>query len=164
MTVRVPAALKNRLDKLAGATSCSRSWLAAHALEVYVEDQEWQLATIRKGKRDVHAGRIVSHVHPHLGRPGRESETRELLVAGTPYIAPYRVHRDRLAILAVLHAAQDNPPREWKKLDTLRNPSAPPHTATWPRCVHLVFRLNLRGFAWGDARRRRSVASYRVRV
>jgi RHH-type transcriptional regulator, rel operon repressor / antitoxin RelB len=61
MTVRVPAALKNRLDKLADATARSRSWLAAHALEVYVEEQEWQVATIRKGKKDVRAGRVVSH-------------------------------------------------------------------------------------------------------
>jgi predicted transcriptional regulator len=61
MTVRVPAALKNRLDKLASATARSRSWLAAHALEVYVEDQEWQLAAIRKGKQDVRAGRTISH-------------------------------------------------------------------------------------------------------
>jgi toxin ParE1/3/4 len=45
--------------------------------------------------------------HPHLGRPGREPETREFIVAGTPYIIPYRIHRERLAILAVLHAAQD---------------------------------------------------------
>ena len=61
VTVRVPAALKNRLDKLADATSRSRSWLAAHALQVYVEDQEWQLATIRKGVKDLEAGRVVSH-------------------------------------------------------------------------------------------------------
>jgi predicted transcriptional regulator len=61
VTVRVPTALKNRLDKLADTTARSRSWLAAHALEVYVEDQEWQIATIRKGKNDVQAGRNVSH-------------------------------------------------------------------------------------------------------
>jgi len=60
VTVRVPAALKNRLDKwptllLAAAPGCgSRAW-------VYVEDQEWQLATIRKGKKDVQASRVVSH-------------------------------------------------------------------------------------------------------
>ena len=58
------------------------------------------------------AQRIVTSVelladHPHLGRPGREPETRELIVAGTPYIIPYRIHRDRLAILAVLHSAQE---------------------------------------------------------
>jgi RHH-type transcriptional regulator, rel operon repressor / antitoxin RelB len=61
VTVRVPTRLKDRLDKLADATARSRSWLAAHALEVYVEDQEWQLATIRKGKKDAQAGRVVSH-------------------------------------------------------------------------------------------------------
>jgi RHH-type rel operon transcriptional repressor/antitoxin RelB len=61
VTVRVSAALKNRLDKLADATARSRSWLAAHALQVYVEDQEWQLAVIRKGKKDMQAGRTVSH-------------------------------------------------------------------------------------------------------
>jgi toxin ParE1/3/4 len=45
--------------------------------------------------------------HPHLGHPGREPETRELVVAGTPYIICYQVHRRHLAILAVLHAARD---------------------------------------------------------
>ena len=44
---------------------------------------------------------------PNLGRPGREPDTRELIVAGMPYVVPYRVHRDRVAILAVLHASQD---------------------------------------------------------
>jgi len=60
------------------------------------------------------AARILASVdrlaaHPHLGRPGREPGTRELVVAGTPYIIPYRVYRDRLSILAVLHAAQKGP-------------------------------------------------------
>jgi toxin ParE1/3/4 len=58
------------------------------------------------------AQRILTSVerlaqHPHLGHPGREPGTRELIVAGTPYIIPYRVHQGRLSILAVLHAAQD---------------------------------------------------------
>lgn len=61
VTVRVPVALKDRLNKLADATARTPSWLAAHALEVYVEDQEWQLSEIRKGKKDVQAGRTVSH-------------------------------------------------------------------------------------------------------
>jgi toxin ParE1/3/4 len=60
------------------------------------------------------AQRILASVerlaeHPHLGRPGREPGTRELIVAGTPYIIPYRVQRGRLSILAVMHAAQDRP-------------------------------------------------------
>ena len=44
--------------------------------------------------------------HPRLGRPGREAGTRELLIAGTPYILPYEIQNDRLAILAVLHGAR----------------------------------------------------------
>lgn len=45
--------------------------------------------------------------HPNLGRHGRELDTRELVIAGTAYIVPYRVRRDSLEIIAVLHAAQD---------------------------------------------------------
>jgi predicted transcriptional regulator len=60
-TVHNPAALKNRLEKLGDATACSRSWLAAHAPEVYVEDQKREIATIREGKKDVQADRVVSH-------------------------------------------------------------------------------------------------------
>ena len=45
--------------------------------------------------------------HPHLGHPGREPETRELIVAGTPYIIAYRIYLGSLSILAVLYAAQD---------------------------------------------------------
>lgn len=44
--------------------------------------------------------------HPHLGRPGRKAGTRELVIAGTPYIVPYQVRDDRLILLAVLHGAQ----------------------------------------------------------
>ena len=61
ITVRNPAALKNRLEKLGDATGRSRYWPAAHALEVYVEDQKWEIATIREGKKDVQADRVVSH-------------------------------------------------------------------------------------------------------
>ena len=61
VTVRVPKTLKARLAKLATATDRSSSWLAAHALEVYVENQEWQIETIRKGKKEVQAGRTVPH-------------------------------------------------------------------------------------------------------
>jgi len=47
--------------------------------------------------------------HSHLGRPGREADTRELIVAGTSFIVSYKIHHHRLAILAVLHASQDRP-------------------------------------------------------
>ena len=41
---------------------------------------------------------------PHIGRPGRVSNTRELIVRLTPYIVPYRVSQNRLEILRVYDA------------------------------------------------------------
>ncbi len=48
--------------------------------------------------------------HPGLGRPGRVEGTRELIIAGLPYIVPYLVEGERVIILRVLHAA-----RKWPK-------------------------------------------------
>jgi toxin ParE1/3/4 len=44
-----------------------------------------------------------------IGRPGRVIDTRELVVAGTPYLVPYRVMGDVVVILRVLHGAQKWP-------------------------------------------------------
>jgi plasmid stabilization system protein ParE len=44
--------------------------------------------------------------HPDLGRAGRVRGTRELLIAGTPYIVAYRVVGNRLRILSVIHSAR----------------------------------------------------------
>jgi len=43
------------------------------------------------------AGNLIRF--PNIGRPG----ARELVVAGTPYLLPYRIAADRLEILRVLH-------------------------------------------------------------
>lgn len=34
--------------------------------------------------------------HPHIGRPGRIDDTRELVVAGTPYVIAYRLTADTI--------------------------------------------------------------------
>jgi toxin ParE1/3/4 len=47
--------------------------------------------------------------YPASGRPGRVPGTRELVVSGTPYIVPYRVHRETVEILRVFHAARKWP-------------------------------------------------------
>jgi toxin ParE1/3/4 len=43
---------------------------------------------------------------PALGQPGRVSGTRELVVSGTPYIVPYRVHGDTIELLLIFHASR----------------------------------------------------------
>ena len=43
---------------------------------------------------------------PSLGRPGRLPGTRELVVAGTRYVVPYRVKRDTVEILRVFHTSR----------------------------------------------------------
>jgi toxin ParE1/3/4 len=48
---------------------------------------------------------------PNLGRPGRVSGTRELVVPGTRYVIPYRVRAAHLEIIAVFHGRQRWPKR-----------------------------------------------------
>ena len=60
------------------------------------------------------AGRILESVelvtvNPHMGRSGRIVGTRELAVAGTPYIVPYRIKGERLELIAVFHGRQKWP-------------------------------------------------------
>jgi plasmid stabilization system protein ParE len=49
---------------------------------------------------------------PAIGRPGRVSGTRELLVPKTRYLIPYRVRRGAIEILRVFHASR-RPPKRW---------------------------------------------------
>lgn len=44
--------------------------------------------------------------HPQMGRAGRVSGARELVVSDAPYIAPYRVRDGDVEILAVFHGAR----------------------------------------------------------
>ena len=43
---------------------------------------------------------------PEIGRPGRRTGTRELVINRTPYIAAYRLHGDTIEILRVMHSRQ----------------------------------------------------------
>lgn len=58
--------------------------------------------------------RIASSVerlknHPASGRPGRLPNIRELVIAGTPYIIPYRMRGQTVEILRVFHGARKWP-------------------------------------------------------
>jgi len=48
---------------------------------------------------------------PGLGRGGRISGTKELVVPNTPFIVPYRVKGDMVQILRVYHSSRKWPDR-----------------------------------------------------
>jgi toxin ParE1/3/4 len=50
--------------------------------------------------------------HPGIGRPGRIHGTRELVIAGLPYIVPYRVKHEGIEILGVFHTSHEWPTEE----------------------------------------------------
>ena len=70
--------------------------------------QDNPLAAKRIVRRIRNVARLLSD-QPDAGRPGRVHGTRELVIAGTPFILPYRVVRNSVQILRVLHGARKWP-------------------------------------------------------
>jgi predicted transcriptional regulator len=60
-TVRVDAAVKKRLEKLAKNTGRSRSFLTAEAISEYVDANEWQVAGIKRAMASMDRGEGVGH-------------------------------------------------------------------------------------------------------
>jgi RHH-type transcriptional regulator, rel operon repressor / antitoxin RelB len=63
LTIRLDDVTKNRLENLAKSTARSRSYLAAKAIEEYLEANEWQVAEIRDTlvRADSSQARFVDH-------------------------------------------------------------------------------------------------------
>jgi toxin ParE1/3/4 len=80
------------------------------AIAAYVA-QDDPIAAARLVLRILHGSNDHLTEHPHLGQPGRIAGSRELVIAGTPYIVVYRVRRGVVEILRVLHGAQRWPER-----------------------------------------------------
>lgn len=76
-------------------------------LEWIAERDPW--AAINIGDA-VHAAVERFADHPAIGRPGRVSATRELVIVGTPYVAVYRIEQNVVLLLRILHGAQRWPP------------------------------------------------------
>lgn len=91
MNVRWTTGAAGNLDQVAGYVS--------H------ENPPAAVATVLK---IIEAAQMLAE-YPALGRRGRERGTRELVVAGLPYIIIYAVHREDLVIIRVLHAAMKYP-------------------------------------------------------
>jgi RHH-type transcriptional regulator, rel operon repressor / antitoxin RelB len=60
-TVRVDTAAKKRLEKLAKNTGRSRSFLAAEAINEYLDINEWQVAGIKAAIESADRGEFVPH-------------------------------------------------------------------------------------------------------
>jgi RHH-type transcriptional regulator, rel operon repressor / antitoxin RelB len=75
-TVRVEPHVKKRLEKLARSTGRSRSFLAAEALNAYLDVNEWQVAGIKQAISSLDRGEGVSHkeVKDWVGSWGRKRE------------------------------------------------------------------------------------------
>jgi RHH-type transcriptional regulator, rel operon repressor / antitoxin RelB len=60
-TVRVEPDVKKRLEQLARSTGRSRSFLAAEALNAYLDVNEWQVVGIKQAIETLDRGEGVSH-------------------------------------------------------------------------------------------------------
>ena len=61
VSVRIDPATKKRLEKLAKSTGRSRSFLAAKAINEYLDLNEWQVAGIQKALASLDRGEGVPH-------------------------------------------------------------------------------------------------------
>jgi RHH-type rel operon transcriptional repressor/antitoxin RelB len=61
VSVRIDSASKKRLEKLAKSTGRSRSFLAAEAINEYLDLNEWQVAGIQKAVASLGRGEGIPH-------------------------------------------------------------------------------------------------------
>ena len=81
----------------------------ADAIWEYIAQDDIDAADRIRAALDAAAERLA--IHPRMGRSGRARKTRELIVAGTPYLLIYRVSPKKVEIARVLHGRQDWPPK-----------------------------------------------------
>ena len=61
VSVRIESAVKKRLEKLAKSTGRSRSFLAAEAINEYLDLNEWQVAGVQRAMASLDRGEGVAH-------------------------------------------------------------------------------------------------------
>jgi len=82
MTLRLNANVLRRLDELAQVTDRSKAWLAAQAVETYLDTNEWQTKAIEEAvrKADRRGAKFVDH----------EQVDAWLATWGTPEERPFK--------------------------------------------------------------------------
>jgi len=78
LSIRIDAETKKRLDALSKRSKRSKSFLAAEAIAVYVECEEWQLGELQGGIAELDSGQEVSHekASKWLSSWGKQGESR----------------------------------------------------------------------------------------
>ena len=82
VSIRIDPASKKRLEKLAKSTGRSRSFLAAEAINEYLDLNEWQVAGIQRAVASLDRGEGVPHervkewVKSWDGKKGRPTPKR----------------------------------------------------------------------------------------
>lgn len=71
----------------------------------YIEEHS-SAATARRVALSIHNDVELLAKFPEQGRTGRKQDTRELVFRNLPYLAVYRVHKDAVEIVRILHGAQ----------------------------------------------------------
>ena len=74
------------------------------AIFIWIAEDNPQAAAAVDDRIEAAAQRLKDF--PNSGRPGRIEGTRELVIARTPYIAPYQIIGDTVRILRVIHSAR----------------------------------------------------------
>lgn len=71
----------------------------------YLEEHD-SAVTARRVALSVYERMSALVKFPERGRPGRKSDTRELVFTGLPYLAVYRILGSVVEVLRILHGAQ----------------------------------------------------------
>jgi predicted transcriptional regulator len=61
VSIRLTPGVKRQLNRLAKATGRSANYLVADAIEIYVQEQQRQLESIRRGFAEIEAGHYIPH-------------------------------------------------------------------------------------------------------
>jgi len=60
ISARINTKTLKQLEKLSEATKRSKSYLAAEAIEKYIEEQSWQIDAINEGIKEANKGNFAS--------------------------------------------------------------------------------------------------------
>jgi toxin ParE1/3/4 len=80
------------------------------ALRAYIERDD-PAAARKTALRIIEAVDTLIPANPKVGRPGRVPGTRELVIARTPSVVPYRLREGRIEVLRIFHGPRRRPER-----------------------------------------------------